>query len=296
MGNRAVVSFTLVSLLALPLAAVAQQGSGAVCLNPPTIDAIARTDNDISFGEHPLGRPVPIPRAVKDKIDALAREPCFGARAHSDESRPLGEFYGNTFYVRGPDNLSLYVFDRQALYGYSVYFFILFDSATARLTSRPASIYGKWAQDSGDILQRPFVTFEDLDHDAQLELVVRERSHNGTVYNAAVRHYYRIGSDLALFPMLALEEKSYQDVAPRDTWLTRTVRYVSLDTLLLAAFVTVPGAGPRKVGEVFLAKNKTFGYHIAERRVVDKKYECCLVTDSGEPDNSFLLDGYTFWY
>jgi len=45
-----------------------------------------------------------------------------------------------------------------------------------------------------------------------------------------------------------------------------------------------------------LIKNATFGYHVARRRVVDKAYECCLVTDTGESDDKFLLAGYTFWY
>jgi hypothetical protein len=258
--------------------------------------AISRPDNDISFEGQPLGRRVPIPRPVKQKIDALAQEACFSALAHSNEYTPLARVYGNTYYVRGPDNLSLYVFDREAPYGYSVYFFILFDSVDARLTGRPASIYGKWSRDSGGMLRRPFVTFGQGPDGGHPELVVQEQSHNGTVYNAAVRHYYGIEADLSLLPVLALEERSYQDVPPRDTWVTRTVQYVSPDTLVIATFLTVPGAGPQKVGEVFLKRNATFGYRVAGRRVVDKQYECCLVTDSGEPDDNFLLAGYTFWY
>ena len=128
---------------------------------------------------------------------------------------------------------------------------------TQRLTPRPPAIYAKWARDDDDACHRPFVAFEDLDHDGQPELVVRERTHNGTSYNGCVRHYYRIGQDLSLDPILAVEERSLQDVRTPDTWLVRRIRFVSRDSLVMTTVLQVPGQAEREVGELLLSKHPT---------------------------------------
>ena len=276
------------------------QDSLRACLNPPAFKAIHRPDNDISFAEHPTGQQVALPPSVRYKIDALAQEACFAARAHGDELMPLGDYYGNTFLVRSPKGMSLYVFHRQTMaLSYSEYFYMLYDSATGRVTARPQDTYGKWAGawgDSDDVIPKPYVTYEDLDHDGNVELVVRERAHNGTSYNASIRHYYRIDPNLDLWPMLAVEEKSYQDVRPEGTWLLRSVRFVSQDSLMLITNLKSPGHPEREVGELLLTKNQTFGYHVVSTRLLDSTYRNVLITDSPSSDPNFLFTGSTLRY
>lgn len=295
------VAVKLLALATIPLWPLhGQQDASGPCSRPPALQAVQRSDNDVSFSTHE-GPRVTIPALVQDKIRALAAEACFQTRAYSTDTLPLSWFYAGAFVLRSPDGSRVYVFNRTNELGFDTFFFILFDSATNRLTPTPVAIYAKWARDEDEICQRPFVTFEDLDRDGQLELVVREVTHNGTSYNACVRHYYRVGRDLSLGDMFAVEERSLQDGPTAETWLLRRVRFLSPDSLLIATILSVPGQQERKIGEVVLTRHATARYHTTNYRVesthiLDRRYSHSLITDSGEPDESFTLTGRTLWY
>jgi len=290
----------LVFGLTAPQNAQAQQDSSPPCANPPRIKAVARPDNDISFSTQ-TGSSIQVPAPVQDKINALAAEACFEVRAYSTDSLPLASFYGVTFVVSSPDDFQVFAFSRPQVFASSV-FFILYDTPTHRLTPTPVEIYAKWAHDDDGVCERPFVTFEDLDHDGRKELVIRERTHNGTSYNACVRHYYRVGSDLSLFPMLAVEERSLQDfLGVNNAWLLRRVRFVSRDSLTVVTILSTPGHPERKVGEVLLSRHATAhyagcAYQLTDTRVVDPKFQQALITDSPAHDENFILTGKTLWY
>ena len=302
MKASAVVPSALLFLTAWPIApAVPQTDSLGFCSSPPALQATVRPDNDISFSNN-SGTHGGIPPAVKRKMDALAVIDCFNNIAYSnDPPLSLDRFYGRAFAVRGPDSSALYVFDLTGRLGYEVYYFILFDPATQRVTPRPAAIFAKWARDDDDACHRPFVTFEDLDHDGHPELVVRERTHNGTSYNACVRHYYRIDSDLGLDPILAVEERSWQDVKTPNTWLGRRIQFVSRDSLVLATYLQLPGHPEREVGELLVSKHPTERlhttvYYIAHTRIIDPEYRDALLTDSPSHDSNFIFTGGVLWY
>jgi len=294
------VASTLFLFATCPLRFIVSQDPSGLCTHAPEMTAVARSDNDISFSTLD-GRRVAIPLPVQRKIDALAVEACFRLRAYSNDTLELARFYTGAFVIFGPDSLAVYVFDRGDEFGNGTYFFILIDPTKSRLTPAPVAIFAKWASDNDDACQRPFVTFEDLDHDGRPELVVRERTHNGTSYNACVRHYYQIGTDLSLWPILAVEERSLQDVSTANTWLLRRVRYISPDSLSIATFLSVPGQSDRQVGEVVVTKHPTAVYHttnyrLVDTHVLDPKYRDALVTDSPAHDENFLLTGRTLWY
>jgi hypothetical protein len=145
-------------------------------------------------------------------------------------------------------------------------------------------------------LRRPLVSFEDLDHDGHSEVIMQEWSHNGTAYNAAVQHYFSIDTDLQLWPALALETRSYLDIPPRDTWVVRTIRSMGHDTLAIHASLLLPDGKQRAIGEAVLIRNQTYGYHVGARRILEGKYGWALITTSGENEDSFVLEGYTFRY
>jgi len=271
----------------------------APCAHPVHVLAIARADQDIAFSS--LGGPrEEIPAPVKQKIDALASTECFHVRAFGIDSIPLERVYGKVFRVPSPNGLSLYAFER-ITWDAAIYFFMLFDSTTHRLTASPVGIYSQFASDDGRICARPFVSFEDLDRDGQPELVVRERAHNGSSYNACVRHYYRIGRDLSLFPLLAVEERSLQDVPTEDTWLLRRVSFVSRDSLILTTYLSIPSQPKRKVGELLLSKHPTphlitTVYYVADTLMVTPESRWGLISDSPSQDHNFIFAGESVWY
>jgi hypothetical protein len=293
--------FLLFLLSVIPLGhAVAQQDSSTPCVGAPHIDATARPDNDLSFSTY-AGPREPIPAPVRDKIYALAAEACFQLRAYSSDTLPLAHFYSGAFVIRRPEGSLVYVFARGSQFGWPTYFFIIYDSKTGRITPAPVAIFAKWASGDDAVCHRPFVSFEDLNGDGREELVVRERTHNGTSYNACVRHYYDIGSDFSLFPKLAVEERSLQDVRPDGTWLLRRVRPISPDSLVIATYLSVPGQKEREVGEVVLTKHpdatyRTTSYRIVNTQVLDPEYASALITDSPAHDEEFIRTGGTLWY
>jgi hypothetical protein len=289
----------------VPLAAViAQVDSAQVCTHPPAIAALALSTNDMSFDEEPNGTSASLPIPVQTKIHELARRACLYSRTDSVYSRTdsvrspypaLEDFYGPIFLITAPSGDLLFVFTREWPTGGPGYFFILYNPASRLLTGVPPATYGKWSVGDTDV-QRPLVAFEDLDHDGAPELAVREISHNGTEYNARVRHYYRIGRDLSLEPVLALEEESTLDQRPYPTTLIRRVRPIARDSLLVETLLRVPGVPDRTVGNFVLARGPVGPYHLARRHVLMRKYSWALVTTSGDDENEFLIKGYTVWY
>ena len=287
-------------LLAVPAGRVeAQKNSSAPCAGSPPFYAAARPDNDLSyflpnFSKYP-GQRVPIPGPVGQKILALAAEACFHLRTHSNDSLSLDQFFSGVYAIRSPDKFWVYAFGRgEPEIGWSSYFFILYDSTNGRITPAPVQVLNSWGEDDEVICRRPFVSFDDVDGDGKKELVVRERTHNGTSYNACVRHYFNIGSDLSLSPKLAIEERSYLDVGPdRDEeWVVREVRRVSPDSLAITTYDSVVGRNRREVGEVLLTKHGRTNYTIINTRVEDSGFD--LISD-GTNDEKFIICGDPGW-
>jgi len=299
--NRMLGLGALVALTSLPLPPVQAQGNGVPpCSGAPTIAATVRQDNDISYSTH-AGDSVPIPAPVARKIDALAGEACFHFRAYTNDSMPLARFYGVAFLIKGPRSYSVYAFDLVGVYSETLYF-MLYDSTTNQVSPDPVAIYAKWAHDDDGVCERPYVSFEDLAHDGQTELVVRERSHNGTSYNACIRHYYTVGGHLTLNPLLAVEERSLIDLpGPEDNWVLRRVKVVSRDSLLVTTFESLAGKKEKQVGDVLLSRHPTaqchcWAYREIDSTVVDPRYRNTLITDSPDHDANFILTGRTLWY
>lgn len=292
---------TIVVVASVPLVSVQAQGdSTAPCIGAPTTTAVVRRDNDISYSTQ-AGDSVAIPAPVARKMYALLAEACFRMRAYSNDSMPLASFYGGAFLVRSPLGYSVYALKVNYI-GAETLYFLLYDSTTSRTSPDPVAIYAKWARDDDHICERPYVSFEDLAHDGHTEVVIRERTHNGTSYNACVRHYYGVGGHLTLYPMLALEERSLIDLpGPENNWVLRRITLISKDSLTINTFESLSGKPERKVGEVLLSRHPTEHYQGGayweiDSTAVDPKYLHALITDSPSHDENFVLTGRTLWY
>lgn len=287
-------------LIGLPPRVMAQTHAVLPCTGAPSIRATVRRDNDISYSTR-TGDSVAIPTPVARKMYAIAAEACFQMRANSNDSMPLASFYDGAFLVKSTQGYSVYALNIR-YYGAETLHFLLYDSATAQISPDPVPIYAKWARDDDGVCERPFVSFDDLAHDGYTELVIRERTHNGTSYNACVRHYYSVGRDLSLNPMLAVEERSLIDLpGPEDNWVLRRINVISRDSLTVATFESLSGKPERKVGEVLLSRHPTaqchcWAYREIDSTVVDPRYRNTLITDSPSHDENFILTGRTLWY
>jgi len=276
-------------------------------VQPTKLQAIAAEDNDFSTVADPSGQLLPVPKPVARQIHALVtdayrrwnctpKEQCF---------TPIRDFYGPIFRIVTPRHRYLYVFKRVAPLGASFYFLLLYDPATQRVTQQPRAIFGKWMEGGLDsLMQKPLVSFDDLDQDGAPEIVVEERVHNGTIYNAVVYHYYHVSADLSLLPVLALETNAIDLLKEKENGLVvRQITKLDPGHLRLDTFSEVrePTKLREKLGEVCLKSDGPGEpFQVQEHRFFDQRYSGGLVTLSGDTtdadENTFLRDGYTFYY
>jgi hypothetical protein len=163
-------------------------------------------------------------------------------------------------------------------------------------------VYAKWTKIFGEadgLLQPPLISFQDLGRDGHPELVVQERVHNGTVYNAVVYHYFHIAADLSLRHILALEARVVDIDSPREEGLIiRAVTVHSPGEVLVETWIQGSSSSRlEKVGEAALRRTTAVApFRVVERRAVNARYQAMLITVSGRDDDDFLAKGYTFWY
>jgi len=276
-------------------------------VRPSKLTGIVRPDNDFTADDAPEGDQVGVPTAVAEKIHALVRDLYRKIEADHEAACHYGiqDLYGPIFRINAPKNRALYAFKRRYMLGIGFYDFILFDPSTGRVTPKPPSIYAKWMKaHDDDLIVKPLVSFDDVDLDGKQEVVVEERVHNGTVYNAIVYHYFRVGQDASLNPILAVETNAIDLLKAQEGWLlVREVRKLGPGQLKLETYSQLGDAASQraKLGEVILTTAKAGQpFKVAERHAIDPRYEGALITvssDESNPDeNEFLLNGYTFYY
>jgi hypothetical protein len=266
------------------------------------LTAVATKENDFTIADQPLGKTVPVPATVAQKIDNLVNAAYAQWKCEPGEECYYNRdyFYGPVFRIAAPKGLELYVFRRKAPFDADLFFFILFNPLTKKATQHPPYIFAKWIGCCGLELHTPLLSFEDVDRDGQGEIVIQEQVHNGTMYNAVVYHYYHVSADLVLTPILAVETQLL-DLFTEDQGgiIIRTLQKVSKNQLRMDVFLDLPGSASKrhKLGEVVL-RNAGSGtpFVILQRRVFDSKYAAVLITASGESESTFLRYGYRFYY
>ena len=267
------------------------------------LTAVVTANNDFTTDERPLGKTVPVPRIVEGKINALVDKAYDKIKGKPSwkQDFPRDSFFGPIFRIAAPNNRELYVFRRTGPVGTDFFFFILFDPKTKKITHSPPYIYAKWMQgDWGAELQKPLLSFQDIDGDGQEEYVVQERVHNGTMYNAVVYHYYYISSDLALHPILAVETR-LDDLFAEDRGciINRTLQVLGKKQIRPDVSLDCQVSPPqhRRLGYVVLHSTKPGSpFSIVERTIIEPRYAPMLITASEEDEAKFIIEGYRFYY
>lgn len=275
--------------------------------------AVVTADNDFTADKHPVGEKAPVPSNVVQKIEDLVNEAIlgWGKNLGSDIAYyPRKSFFGPTFRITTPGKRELYVFRMTNPFQKDLYYFILYDTTTKKTTLKPPYIYGAWME--GDCcaeLRKPLLSFDDIDGDGQQEYVIQERTHNGTLYNAIVYHYYHVSSDLELRPILALETRLLVPESPtpkKSKLINRSLQKLGKGQIRLEVSFDFQGPPPqhRVVGFVVLHSPKPGSpFAEVERNVFDTAYANVLITGAEvgagaevESEAQFLIEGYRFYY
>lgn len=275
---------------------------------PKKLTAIVTQDNDLSLDKQPKGERVGVPEAIQQTIHTVARKSFENwKRAFQGSSEPpkyfemkLDDVYGMVFRIEVPQKRDLFIFQENGLFGAIFYHLILFDPHTNAVTQSPPRIYGKWMQGGflGGKLLKPLISFEDLDQDGRPEIIIQERVHNGTMYNAVVYHYLKVGPDISLHRILALETRLI-DMYTEDLGglIIRRVTKLAPNQVKLETFLEVEHRKPQKLGEVILIRDDGYSpFQVSSRHIINPRYKDLLITGSEKDENDFLKTGYDFYY
>ncbi len=270
---------------------------------PKKLTAIATQDNDLSL----VGNTVDVPEAVQRTIHTIAHKAfenwkrAFQGSGEPSEhfSMKLDDVYGMVVRIKTPLN-NLFIFQENGLFEAIFYHLILFDPHTNAVTQNPPKINGKWRQGGswGAMLLKPLISFDDLDQDGSPEVIVQEKVHNGNMYNAAVYNYFKVGSDMSLHRILALETRLI-DLYTEDLGglIIRKVTKLAPNQVRLEAFLEVEHRKPEKLGEALLIRGGGYSpFQVNSRHIINPQYADLLITGSEKDENYFLKTGYDFYY
>jgi hypothetical protein len=185
---------------------------------------------------------------------------------------PLDRLTGSVTPIGAPHGRTLYLAEVRVPGGGPLYYPLLYDSLTHRVTPDPPFLSGRWMD--GELP----VSFDDLYGDGDPEVVLEQGCHNGTDFNATVRHYYHVAPNLQLQQVLWFESSALDPSTPGAERLViaRTLTRLGPGRLREEAFLE---PGHRKLGEAVLkAQGPGAPFRIVSRRVLDSHYDVALIS------------------
>lgn len=173
------------------------------------------------------------------------------------------------------------------------YYLFAYSEKSKKITLNPPYINGKWMEnqekgfsEENRLLTPPLSFFEDIDNDGDFEVVIKERVHNGNVYNAVVNKYYEVNKDdMSLNMILAIESK-YIYIMDNKCIINR-----QFDNNRLLVYLSCNKSDSKKIGDIsIMVKEARYSVENISSEVI--KYESVLLTGSGVENEAFLNKGY----
>jgi hypothetical protein len=258
------------------------------------------SDNDIhfegdrGFTARPAEMPAAIGRNILDHVSRIAKKQ-FTVPEWAEAQQECADIFPPVFKVTGPEGLQLYVAPRDFVLGNTVDYFFMYNPRTGAITKTPPLIYTKWWGGNDSLMKRPIVRMEPGTKGRFPRLIVEERTHNGTVYNAAVYRYFEIGRDMSLRQILAVEARAYFF---GDGLTERKAIFLTPDRVR----IDVTTRPPRKYGRVrsgrLLLQRTGNGqpFHVVGRTPRGDADGLVTYCESAKSDDDFLRVGCDFYY
>lgn len=267
----------------------------------------------IDVSGHERGKSAIMPNTVSRAIDTATNwvtRPNRYISGNNDASDVISEttklhckdIYPLAHAIALPNGLTLYAVHASS-FASSWLLLVAYDPASGKASAKPAYTNTKWMSKDDLLLLPPYISTADLRSDGHQQIVVEERGHNGTMYNAAVYRYFDIAPDLTLTNVMALEARTYTINPDDKAMIVRTLTpinathvridqaYVSGTKRISGGYAILESPGPGKP------------YYVSERHAVDSlaspHFRLCnesLVTMSETDDDLFLKEGHGLYY
>lgn len=240
---------------------------------------------------------MPVAHRILDHVSSIAMTQ-FTVEDWTEAKQTCSDIFSPVFKLMGPAGLQLYVAPRYFPLGDSVDYFFMYNPRTGAVTKSPPLIFTKWweATNTSDPLKKyPVVRMEAARNGLPPLLIVEERTHNGTVYDAAVYRYFEIGKDMSLRQVLAVEARA---VLLSDEYTERNATFLTPDRVRL----DVSTRSHRKwgaQGSVLLERARSgVPFHVTRRMPARGIGREGLVTycDTRKSDDDFLRVGCDWYY
>jgi len=195
------------------------------------------------------------------------------------------------FRISFSKNIDLYVV-KYCSFNCIDYFFWGYDKWNDELSLNPYQINGKWIENNERGFIRKLNTSPLLFFDNNLEnkynIVLSERVHNGTSYNAIVNHYLLLDKDMN-FNLLFCIEIAYQYASPEideniDAIINRTYNQGKISCTL-----SIDNQKEINIGNFEIDIDNQ---NIKNKNIFNFDYVDYLITGSGIDENLFLKNGY----
>lgn len=187
----------------------------------------------------------------------------------------------NIFVVKIKENISSIKFD-----------FLAYDTKTDIISTKPVSINGKWMnnneagfEDEHKLLTKPLIDFIDIDNDGINEIVIKERVHNGNIYNAVISHYFGLDKKMNWIKKVSIESSYIHFMY--NTKIIRTLK----GNYIVSEIES--GQNTFLVGKTEI---DIFNLTIKNKQLYLPKYKGYLLTGSGVKEDLFIREGYKFSY
>ena len=252
---------------------------------------VHNNNNDLSLSDEHDGTLIPLPQEVIKKIHELALA-YFQSYGLQDTCIKLADVYGPVIYqIDTPRNCQLYIFQLTAFSNILTYHLIFFDPTRNQVTPAPPSIAGYSACSHGqcELLEAPYVGFDDINQNGEEEIVFQRQAHNGT-FNAVQYLYYDIAPDLALTTIFVLETRIPHPSKSTQIYM-RDVQKLKPNQLKVGTYLldATTGAMIDDLGFVILeAVDDTSAFRVMSKTVTAPDNKDWLVTFMPYEENDFL--------
>ena len=234
--------------------------------------AIKRSDNTFVSFKDTVSEKAIVPKIVEHKI-------------RNELSKDKTGKLDNVFIITYSEKIHLYVCKIKYIYAIE-YIVILHNNVLNKVSDKVIDINGTFSDNNENgfvvkLINKPLLEIVDIDGDGNKEVLIRERKHNGTSYNAVVAKYYKIINELEFKKMILIEERNKN---PMNNCIIE--RRLTSD-FSINSFLNCKDSVLSKIGFYKIDLKTGLLY---DKYIYNDEFENQLITGSGENELKFTLD------